>query len=287
MGAHTSAGMYPQIVYHADVRARELEAERQMGGCSCAPLGRMISRVITKCNGRERRVSRYNYDDKMDYAMAYTDPTQTCYVRPTPSARTVTLATTSNHHPPHSHAVQPEPPRAHATTILPATPFPSTGASPQGARKPKKKKKKKHVRFTPSGPVPGNAPPPHAQQHTGATAASGGGGAAATASVVYHHGAAEPPPQPQPPYPYSPAPVPTHGGQGGHGYAYGYGRYAPSPLPRWEVMGTPKRHEYFSSEYRWCYPTPVREGIYSIATDANGRLSTIFSEENPNACTIV
>lgn len=52
MGAYTAAGMYPQTVFHADVRAREMElaAERQVG-CSCSALGRMISRVITKCNG--------------------------------------------------------------------------------------------------------------------------------------------------------------------------------------------------------------------------------------------
>ncbi|PUZ61198.1 hypothetical protein GQ55_4G256100 [Panicum hallii var. hallii] len=272
--------MYPQMVYHADVRAREMElaADRQMG-CSCAPLGRMISRMITKCNGNGRQ-GRVRYDEKMDYAMAYA-PAQTCYVRPT--ARTVTLATTNNHHPPHAHAVQPEPPQAHATamTLQPGTPFPSTGAPPQGARKPKKKKKKR-VRFTPSGPVPADddqPPPHHAQHHTATVASSGAGG---TAGMVYHHGAAEPPSYP------SPAPPPAHGGQGGHGYAYGYGRYSPSPLPRWETLaGTPRRHEYFSGEYRWYYPTPVREGIYSIATDANGRLSTIFSEENPNACTIV
>ncbi|OEL33757.1 hypothetical protein BAE44_0005224 [Dichanthelium oligosanthes] len=235
-------------------------------GCSCFPLGTMISRALTKCNGRQGRV---RYDEKMDYAMAYA-PAQTCYVRPT--ARTVTLATSNNHHP--AHAVQPEPPRAHTKT-LPGTLFPSTGAPPQGARKPKKKKKKKHVRFTPSGPVPADEPPPHAQHHTETVASSG---AASTASVAYHHGAADPS--------YAPAP-PAHGQGGSHGYAYGYGRYAPSPLPRWEMLGTPRRHEYFSSEYRWYYPTPVREGIYSIATDANGRLSTIFSEENPNACTIV
>lgn len=59
--------------------------------------------------------------------------------------------------------------------------------------------------------------------------------------------------------------------------------YAPSPLPRWEY-GT-RRQEYFSGEYCY-YPTPIREGIYSIATDPH-RLTTIFSEENPNACTIV
>ncbi|CAN6201645.1 unnamed protein product [Urochloa humidicola] len=252
----------------------ELAGERQMG-CSCSPFGWMISRVITKCNGRQGRV---RYDEKMDYAMAYAPAQTAYYVRPT--ARTVTLAPTSNHHPANTDAVQPEPPQPHTTT-LPGTPFPSTGgAPPQGAGKPKKKKKKKkqQVRFAPSGPVPVpmDAPPPHA-----ATAASGGG-AAVTAGVVYHHGAAEPPPLSQ-----SPAPPPAHGGHGGHGYAYGYGRYAPSPLPRWEMLGTPRRPEYFSGEYRWYYPTPVREGIYSIATDANGRLSTIFSEENPNACTIV
>uniref|UniRef100_A0A0D9VK46 Uncharacterized protein n=1 Tax=Leersia perrieri TaxID=77586 RepID=A0A0D9VK46_9ORYZ len=49
---------------------------------------------------------------------------------------------------------------------------------------------------------------------------------------------------------------------------------------------TPRRHEYFSGEYRYSYPTPVREGIYRMATDAN-RLTTIFSEENPNACAIM
>ncbi|XP_066327603.1 uncharacterized protein [Miscanthus floridulus] len=259
--------MYPQMVYHADVRAREKElavAERGMG-CSCAPpLGRMISRFIRKCNGREGRV-RYDERMGMDYAMAYA-PAQTCYVRPT-AARTVTLATTTSHHTTNAarahadHPDRPHPPRAQATTTtLPGTPFAPAGAPAQ--RKPKKKKKK-HVRFTPSGPVPAGA---------GATAAPASGDSAGSA---YHHG----PPAADPSY--SPAPA-AHGG-----YAYGYGRYAPSPLPRWEMLGTPRRHEYFSSEYRWYYPTPVREGIYSIATDANGRLTTIFSEENPNACTIV
>ncbi|CAD6250663.1 unnamed protein product [Miscanthus lutarioriparius] len=252
------------MVYHADMRAREKElaaAERGMG-CSCAPpLGRMISRFIRKCNGREGRV-RYDERMGMDYAMAYA-PAQTCYVRPT-TARTVTLATT-NHHPTNArahadHPDRPHPPRAQATTTtLPGTPFAPAGAPAQ--RKPKKKKKKKHVRFTPSGPVPAGA---------GATEASGG-----SEGSAYHHT----PPAADPSY--SPAPA-AHGG-----YAYGYGRYAPSPLPRLEMLGTPRRHEYFSSEYRWYYPTPVREGIYSIATDANGRLTTFFSEENPNACTIV
>ena len=236
--------------------------------------------------GREGRV-RYDERMGMDYAMAYA-PAQTCYVRPT-AARTVTLATTTGTNAARAHADHPDahPPRAHATTTTTTLPPGTPSFAPAGApaqqragpgmppRKPKKKKKKKQVRFTPSGaPVPAGAgapPPPH---HDNATAASGG----SAANAAYHHG----PPAADPSY--SPAP-PAHGGH--HGYAYGYGRYAPSPLPRWEMLGTPRRPEYFSSEYRWYYPTPVREGIYSIATDANGRLTTIFSEENPNACTIV
>nr|CAD1838216.1 unnamed protein product [Ananas comosus var. bracteatus] len=83
------------------------------------------------------------------------------------------------------------------------------------------------------------------------------------------------PAQPEPAQPSSPEPEPVR--RPGYGY-----RYVPSPLARWER--TPRRQEYFSGEYNY-YPTPVREGIYSIATDAN-RLTTIFSEENPNACSI-
>lgn len=251
--------MYPRIVYHADERARKIEsAERQMR-CCCIPLGRMISRVI---NGRIR------YDERMDYAMAYA-PAKTCYVRPT--APIVTLSTNKARS--STHAVQPaEPLRPHATTTLASTHCPAAGAAPQGGsamtinhkkKKKNKKNKQQHVGLTaPSRPVPGDAPSPHTKT---------------VSSSVYQHGG--PPADPW----YTPAPpAPAHG----HGRVYGYGRYAPSPLPRWEMLDTPRRHEYFSSEYRWYYPTPVREGIYSIATDANGRLSTIFSEENPNACTI-
>jgi hypothetical protein len=214
--------------------------------------------------GRERRM-RYDERTGMDYAMAYAPP-QTCYVRPT-DARTVTLATTNAHadHP------DPHPQRAHAATTMPLEPAggaPAQRAGMQPPRKPKKKKKKKQVRFTPPGPPVPARGDDAAAAHDTATAASGGG--------AYHHG---PPPDPSS---YSPAPPPAS-----HGYGHGYGQYAPSPLPRWEMLGTPRRHEYFSSEYRWYYPTPVREGIYSFATDANGRLTTIFSEENPNACTIV
>ncbi|KAL6909752.1 hypothetical protein ACP4OV_001411 [Aristida adscensionis] len=261
------------MMYYAGYgRAREMEmaaAEGEMG-CSCAPLGKMISRVIKGCNGRKGR-ARSN--GKLDYAMAYA-PAQACYVRPT--ARTVTFAGDGSHHHAHAHgrAMPPEPVRHHAT--MSGAPIAATAAAPpRGAGKPRKSKKKKRVRFTPEGPVPADAPPPHAgvyaPQHT--VAAPSG---SAVAASVYRHGAADP---------YSPAP-PAAPGQG-HGYGYAYGRYAPSPLPRWETaVGTPRRHEYFSGEYRWYYPTPVREGIYSIATDAN-RLTAIFSEENPNACTIV
>ncbi|KAJ8457993.1 hypothetical protein OPV22_030919 [Ensete ventricosum] len=65
-----------------------------------------------------------------------------------------------------------------------------------------------------------------------------------------------------------------------HGSGY---RYMTSPSPRWEEGE--RRREYFGGEYNY-YPTPIREGIYRIATDEN-RLTTIFSEENPNACSIV
>lgn len=153
---------------------------------------------------------------------------------------------------------------------------PAAGAPPRADGKPRKRKKSKskHVRFNTPGPGPG--PPPNATdayQHQHAPAA-GTSGEAAYGDQHQHHAAAS--------HAYAPAPQ-------GHGHGYGYGRYAPSPLTRWEMLGpagTPRRHEYFSGEYRWYYPTPVREGIYSMATDAN-RLTAIFSEENPNACTIV
>uniref|UniRef100_A0A0D9WPY3 Uncharacterized protein n=1 Tax=Leersia perrieri TaxID=77586 RepID=A0A0D9WPY3_9ORYZ len=183
-----------------------------------------------------------------DYGATPYHPTaQTCYVRP--STRTVAFA--------NAHAMRPEPLQAHAVSMPPG-----------GPPKRKKKKKKKsnsnnRVRFAaPAGssaePVPTDAPPPHAAHY--APAASGG----------------------QLQYPSSGAGVTQAAAAYGHGM-----RYAASPVARWEMTGTPRRrHEYFSSEYRWYYPTPVREGIYSLAMDAN-RLTTIFSEENPNACAIV
>eukprot|EP00268_Persea_americana_P026001 TRINITY_DN25359_c0_g2_i2.p2 TRINITY_DN25359_c0_g2~~TRINITY_DN25359_c0_g2_i2.p2 ORF type:complete len:106 (-),score=0.08 TRINITY_DN25359_c0_g2_i2:31-348(-) len=42
--------------------------------------------------------------------------------------------------------------------------------------------------------------------------------------------------------------------------------------------------EYLCGEYQY-YPTPAREGIYNLGTDGN-HLTSIFSDENPNACTI-
>jgi hypothetical protein len=197
--------------------------------------------------------------EKLDYAMAYPQA-QTCYVRPTARTGTVTSATGS--HPPQ--------PQVHG-------PFaPTAGAPPRAGGKPRKRKKNKskNVRFnTAAAPVyAGSAPPPNgadAYQHPSAEGKSGGAAYGGQHRTAVSHA-------------YSPA---AHG----HEQGYGYARYAPSPLTRWEMLGasgTPIRHEYFSGEYRWCYPTPVREGIYGMATDAN-RLTAIFSEENPNACTIV
>lgn len=53
----------------------------------------------------------------------------------------------------------------------------------------------------------------------------------------------------------------------------------------YEESGSSNKGEYLCGEYQ-NYPTPVREGIYNLASDGN-RLASIFSDENPNACTIV
>ncbi|KAM0876797.1 hypothetical protein ACQ4PT_035931 [Festuca glaucescens] len=254
---------------YGDERAGEMElaagSERQMG---CSPLGRMISKVIKKCNGRKG----WTRKEKLDYAMAYPQA-QTCYVRPTAHA----VAYTTSAHPPNTHAISTaQAPQVHG-------PFgPTAAAPPRAGGKPRKRKKSKskNVRFnTAAGPVyPGSAPPPNAADAYQHASAAGTSGDAAYGDQRHHHHAAAAAAS----HAYSPAPH-------GQGQGYGYARYAPSPLTRWEMLGssgTPRRHEYFSGEYRWSYPTPVREGIYSMATDAN-RLTAIFSEENPNACTIV
>ncbi|KAL6633675.1 hypothetical protein ACP70R_026346 [Stipagrostis hirtigluma subsp. patula] len=246
------------------------------------PLTKIVSKALGKCNGRERW-----RQERLDYAMAYPPgpPTKTHYMRP--EARTVTFASTNSvyvippspppqpeqqqhspespqpqtppqHEPEHEPAQpqpqpQPEPPaptpaqtQAEDETAPPAEPKP-----PKGPKRGKNKRSGR-VRFGPE-------PPPPEQQDGPSADASG----AAPPGTPGQHGSA-------------PA---AQAGQ--HGYLF---RYTPSPLPRWEA--TPRRHEYFSGEYRSYYPTPVREGIYRIATDAN-RLTTIFSEENPNACAIV
>jgi hypothetical protein len=220
----------------------------------------------------------------MDYAMAY-PPTETHFVRP--GARTVTFSGTNSVHmippnpqgPPQQQAPEPQqhqaPPPQHEPEHQQhqpeqPQPAPEQGAPPQGEqpRQPKRGKKKppRRVRFGPDQQPQQHQQQEQQQQHQQLeNAPSNGGG-----GTPGHQG-------------YGPhGPAPGHQGQG-HGPP-GYFRYTPSPLPRWEA--TPKRHEYFSGEYRYSYPTPVREGIYSLATDAN-RLTTIFSEENPNACAIV
>uniref|UniRef100_A0ACD5V9C7 Uncharacterized protein n=1 Tax=Avena sativa TaxID=4498 RepID=A0ACD5V9C7_AVESA len=258
-----SSHMYTHT--YADDRAREMEIaspQRQMG---CSPLGRMISKFIKKYNGRKGRMRR----EKLDYAMAYPQA-QTCYVHPTARA----VACTTSAHPPNAHAIPPsQPPQVYG-------PFgPTAAAPPRAGGKPRrrKKSKSKHVRFNPAGPVYADGPAPQTNvadgyQHAPAPGTSGDAAYGGQRHHHHDHAAA--------PHAYSSAP---------HSDGYSYGRYPPSPLTRWEMLGaagTPRRHEYFSGEYRWCYPTPVRDGIYSMATDAN-RLTAIFSEENPNACTIV
>lgn len=253
------------------------------------PLGKIVSKALGKCNGRERwREGRLD----IDYALAYPPgpPTEIHYMRPV--ARTVTFASNNSIYviPPSPPPPQPqqqqqstpepqqpqtpprhEPEQQHGTpesqppqpqAEQPEPPAQTQDAPPQAEPKPPKgpkrgkKKQPGRVRF---GPEP---PPPQQEEQAQQEHAQAPPGNSEKAPGQGPHGA---------------APAPTQG----QGYLL---RYTPSPLPRWEA--TPRRHEYFSGEYRSYYPTPVREGIYRIATDAN-RLTTIFSEENPNACTIV
>lgn len=233
------------------------------------PLREIVSKVLGKCNGHERWREE---DQRMNYAMAYPPgpPAETHYVRP--GARTVTFSGTNSVHmiPPNPQGPQqqaPEPQQHQTPTPQhepdhqhQPQPAPEQGAPPpEQPRQPKRGKKKppRRVRFGPDQP-----PPPQQQQET-----------------QQQHQQPENAPGHQGHGPHGNAPGHQHQGHGPPGYF----RYTPSPLPRWEA--TPRRHEYFSGEYRYSYPTPVREGIYSLATDAN-RLTAIFSEENPNACAI-
>uniref|UniRef100_A0ACD5YS10 Uncharacterized protein n=1 Tax=Avena sativa TaxID=4498 RepID=A0ACD5YS10_AVESA len=251
------------------------------------PLREIVSKALGKCKGHQRWREE---DQRMNYAMAYPPgpPTETHYMRP--GARTVTFSGTNSvhmipsnpqgpqqqgpepqhhapppqHQPDHQH--QPEPPGQGA---------PEPGAPPPQAEQPRqpkrgKKKPPRRVRFGPD-----QQPPQHQQEQQ-------------QQQQHPEHAPGQQQQQQQQPDQHAPGqhgphgPAPGHQHQGPHGPP-GYFRYTPSPLPRWEA--TPRRHEYFSGEYRYSYPTPVREGIYSMATDAN-RLTTIFSEENPNACVI-
>ncbi|KAJ1280694.1 hypothetical protein BS78_04G252100 [Paspalum vaginatum] len=166
----------------------------------------------------------------------------------------------------HHDARQSQPPQPEQEAPAPAqtqdAPPQAEPKPPKGPKRGGKKKQSGRVRF---GPEP---PPPQQQEQEQPQEEHAQG-----------HGSGGDAPGQQGPHSAAPAPGPVQQGQPGYLL-----RYTPSPLPRWEA--TPRRHEYFSGEYRSYYPTPVREGIYRIATDAN-RLTTIFSEENPNACTIV
>ncbi|KAL5211271.1 hypothetical protein ABZP36_022118 [Zizania latifolia] len=248
----------------------------------CYPLGKIVSKALRKCNGRERRWR----EERLDYAMSYPPgpPTETHYMRPV--ARAVTFSSTNSVYvippeQPHQQGSEPQPqtpapapqqqqhePEHHPAQPQPQhePPAPAQDAPPgEPKQRPKRGKNKKsgRVRFDPEQQPPPpdhqqhqQPPPQHKQEQT--KQAPGHPGDAIGGDEPGRHSGSAPP---------------------------GYFRYTPSPLPRWEAA-TPKRHEYFSGEYRYSYPTPVREGIYRIATDAN-RLTTIFSEENPNACTIV
>ncbi|XP_072960747.1 uncharacterized protein [Typha angustifolia] len=188
----------------------------------CYPLGKIISKALGRCNGRENRRKR-----KTGHMRAYSPPPT--YFHTNAMARSVTF---SNNNP--VYIIPPVETAQDSTTPehqpIQAQPEPVVpGPSQTETLEPKEPAR---VRF-----VPGSCP--HGPNRT------------------------------------EPVGAPVHPG-------YNY-RYVPSPLPRWEEP--PRRREYFSGEYNY-YPTPVREGIYNIATDAN-RLTAIFSEENPNACTIV
>ncbi|CAN6280217.1 unnamed protein product [Urochloa humidicola] len=280
------------------------------------PLEKIVSKALGKCNGRDRWKK-----ERLDYALAY-PPTEIHYMRPV--ARTVTFASNNSvyvippspppptqpqpqpqpqeqeqeqqkqsppeppqqpqtppqQHEPEQHPDEPQPqPQPEQPAAEAEPPAPTQDAPPPAQPEPKRKPpkgpkrgKKKHsgrVRFGPEPPPPQQQEEeeqPQEEEHDDAQGPAGDSWDAPGKQGPRGAAAAAPPPPAQ---------------EQGRGYLL---RYTPSPLPRWEA--TPRRHEYFSGEYRSYYPTPVREGIYRIATDAN-RLTTIFSEENPNACTIV
>lgn len=264
------------------------------------PLAKIVSRALGKCNGGRERWREGRLELDFDHALGC-QPTETHYMRPV--ARTVTFASNNSiyvippspspqpqqqsapaepqrpqtppRHEPEQHdgtpESQPQAEQPEAPAQTEDAPPQAAGAEPKPPKGPNPKRVKKRqpgrVRFGPEPPSPQQE-----ERQKQENAQEQGPGNSSESEKA-------PPPPGQEPHHHGAAPAPAQG------QAQGYLlRYTPSPLPRWEA--TPRRHEYFSGEYRSYYPTPVREGIYRIATDAN-RLTTIFSEENPNACTIV
>lgn len=259
------------------------------------PLAKIVSRALGKCNGGRERWREGRLELDFDHALGC-QPTETHYMRPV--ARTVTFASNNSiyvippspspqpqqqsapepqrpqtppRHEPEQHdgapESQPQAEQPEAPAQTEDAPPQAAGAEPKPPKGPNPKRGKKRqpgrVRFGPEPPSPQQE-----ERQKQENAQEQGPGNSSESEKA-------PPPPGQEPHHHGAAPAPAQG------YLL---RYTPSPLPRWEA--TPRRHEYFSGEYRSYYPTPVREGIYRIATDAN-RLTTIFSEENPNACTIV
>lgn len=259
------------------------------------PLAKIVSRALGKCNGGRERWREGRLELDFDHALGC-QPTETHYMRPV--ARTVNFASNNSiyvippspspqpqqqsapepqrpqtppRHEPEQHdgtpESQPQAEQPEAPAQTEDAPPQAAGAEPKPPKGPNPKRGKKRqpgrVRFGPEPPSPQQE-----ERQKQENAQEQGPGNSSESEKA-------PPPPGQEPHHHGAAPAPAQG------YLL---RYTPSPLPRWEA--TPRRHEYFSGEYRSYYPTPVREGIYRIATDAN-RLTTIFSEENPNACTIV
>ncbi|XP_042418041.1 uncharacterized protein LOC122006558 [Zingiber officinale] len=215
----------------------------------CYPLGKMVAKVFDKCKGRKRR--------GIATTMVYSPPPSYSYARSV--AKHVTFST--------DHAVVMPPDTVQMVPPVSKHHHPGPAISPSPQAEMAQSNEQCRVRFTPESttqhgeiPNPPRAPRskqprfPVEQDHQ---AADG-----------FAHPLRREPPQFRDDTANRNEPPPT---------------YTASPLPRWEEGE--RRREYFGGEYHY-YPTPVREGIYRIATDPN-RLTTIFSEENPNACSIV
>lgn len=211
------------------------------------PLGKMVAKAFDKCRGRKRR--------GIAAAVVYSPPPSYSYARSV--AKHVTFST--------GHAVVMPPDTIQMVPpVSKHHPEPAISPSPQAEMA--QSNGQCRVRFAPGSTQHGEIPnPPRAARSKQLRFA-----------VEQDHQAVDAFPHParrEPPHCRDDAairndPPPT---------------YTASPLPRWEEGE--RRREYFGGEYHY-YPTPVREGIYRIATDPN-RLTTIFSEENPNACHIV